>query len=263
MSTKIIAYAKTFMHLLHADLTGYKQLYVHKLINALIWAGIVILVTAYMFPMFGMNQNIAMFAVATVSGVTGIMELFPNVAAMTHDLHSNRVLSYEVTLPLPTWMVLVKVQLFYACTSALVGLWTLPFGLALIPTKIDMSHFAFGKFLLMFVASSLFFGSFSFFLTTFVKNMRYVSTIWSRVVFPLWFLGGFQFSWHMLKTLNPTLAYISLANPFVYVMEGMRAAILGQDGSLPFWYCLAATLLLTTIIGYIGTIRFAKKLDCV
>ncbi len=93
--------------------------------------------------------------------------------------------------------------------------------------------------------------------------MSKIGSMWIRVVFPLWMLGGFQFTWEMMYAKSPVLAYILLLNPFLYTTEGMRGAILGQAGSLPSSMCFVAGLFFATLYGAIGVWRLLKRLDAV
>ena len=93
--------------------------------------------------------------------------------------------------------------------------------------------------------------------------MTKIRGMWMRVMFPMWMLGCFQFTWQLLYSKSPVLAYILLLNPFVYTMEGMRASVMGQAGSLPLPVCFTATLGFTLLLGYIAVRRIMKRLDCV
>ena len=91
--------------------------------------------------------------------------------------------------------------------------------------------------------------------------MARLENAFMRIVYPLWFLGGFQFSWKVLHDCSPTLATLNLLNPYVYSMESMRAAALGQHDYLPFWYCIGALVLFTIMFASWGIIRLKKRLD--
>ena len=57
--------------------------------------------------------------------------------------------------------------------------------------------------------------------------------------------------------------YLHLVNPLLYVMEGMRAATLGQEGYLPFWFSLAGLTIFTVGFAWDAIRRLQKRLDCV
>jgi hypothetical protein len=84
-----------------------------------------------------------------------------------------------------------------------------------------------------------------------------------RFVYPLWVFGGYQYSYAVLANKNPWFAYISLINPQLYIMEGMRAAILGQEGYLNFWLCAGMTFFFSIICGIHAIFKIKRRLDFV
>jgi len=125
----------------------------------------------------------------------------------------------------------------------------------------DLAAFSFFKFLLIFLLASLFYGAYTIFIVTRVSEMTQIGNVWMRFVYPLWFLGGYQFSWKSLQSLAPTLAYVNLLNPMIYIMEGTRAAVLGQEGYLNFWLCAGMITLFYAISVIAGIVLLKRRLD--
>jgi ABC-type polysaccharide/polyol phosphate export permease len=67
----------------------------------------------------------------------------------------------------------------------------------------------------------------------------------------------------VLADKSPWFAYASLINPQLYIMEGMRAAILGQTGYLNFWLCAGMTLFFSIICGAHAIVKIQRRLDFV
>ena len=109
----------------------------------------------------------------------------------------------------------------------------------------------------------MFFGVFTVAVTAYVGALSKMENVWSRFIFPLWFMGGFQFSWASIHTLSPKLSYVFLCNPVLYVMEGMRAALLGQADCLPWAWCCIALLGFTTIGWWYAQYKMRRLLDFV
>ena len=128
---------------------------------------------------------------------------------------------------------------------------------------LDFSQTSIVKFLLMFIVMHLFVGFFTLVMAAYTPSMRYIENLWTRIVFPIWFLGGYQFTWLTLSNTIPVLAYINLLNPMTYILEGFRGAVLGVDGYLNFWLCLGMVSIWTVIAGYIGVRKFLSRLDCI
>jgi ABC-2 type transport system permease protein len=263
MFTRFFTYATTMRHMIHADLLMFKQVYPNKLIDYLIYISITTLVTSYLLPTLGTSAKLGLFTLATTAGVSGLLETYPQVASMISDLDGKRAITFDIGLPMPSWMVFLKMMLTCSIQNMLMGIFILPIGLICIPQQFDASVFSLGKFALIFTLSSLFFGAFAVYLSTFIRTMHNIDFLWTRMLFPLWFLGGYQFSWYTLLSMNKPLAYATLANPFLFIMEGTRAAILGQTGSLPFWLCVLVTAAFTLLFGTLGIRSMHKRLDCV
>ena len=85
---------------------------------------------------------------------------------------------------------------------------------------------------------NLFFGFFALWLSSVVKGMTSLNSLWLRYIAPMWMFGGYVYSWQQAYSMSHVVGYISLVNPMIYVMEGMRAAALGNANYLPFWVCI-------------------------
>jgi ABC-2 type transport system permease protein len=124
-------------------------------------------------------------------------------------------------------------------------------------------NIAWFKFLIFLVAINLVWATLAFVLAAYLSSIEKLGVAWCRVIFPLWFLGGFQFSWMTTYAVAPTLAYVMLFNPVIYATDGIRAVILGQDGYLPFWICLMIMIALCGIIGWWSVKALRQRLDFV
>jgi ABC-type multidrug transport system permease subunit len=93
--------------------------------------------------------------------------------------------------------------------------------------------------------------------------MSELGTVWSRMIFPMWFMGGFQFSWFAFYKVFPTMAIISLCNPMIYLTEMTRVAISGQEGYINFWLCVLAAIGFAALFMFLALYRLKKKLDYV
>jgi ABC-2 type transport system permease protein len=83
-----------------------------------------------------------------------------------------------------------------------------------------------------------------------------------RILFPMWFLGCYQFTWHMLYETNPTLAYLNLLNPVTYIVEGMRGSLDLNLPLLSYPVCVAATSIFIILFAWAGVRNFKRRLDC-
>ena len=263
MSKKIKQYLRLFWKLLKTDLIVFKQYVVDKVIDTNIWTVGCVGIFAYIMPKLGLDLRYGAFYAVSAIASCAIFEVWSATCTFVSDLCGRRVISYPLTLPLPSWLVLVKNAFTYACHASVVTIVVLPLGKLILWDRMDLSQFSLFRFVIMFLSINIFVGFFALFNASLVKNMNSVGSVWMRVIFPAWLLGGSQFSWHTMHEVSPKLAYANFVNPLLYPMEGIRAAVLGQEGYLSFGICLFAMWLFIFIFGWVGIRRIKKRLDFV
>lgn len=210
-----------------------------------------------------MRADFGMFTAATNVAVAGLFDIFPRALTFVGDLVGNKVISYDLTLPIPGWMAVARIGVSDGLRGLSLAIFALPFALPFIWDQFNYANFSFIWLVVLLLSNSILFGFFGVFLASMVSNMAKLESMWMRVIFPLWTLGCCQFTWHVLHDAYPALAYLMLLNPFMYPMEAMRAAVLGESGSLPIWVCFSATIFFTIFYGVIGVRNVLKRLDAV
>ena len=263
MFAKTSSYLNVLWQLLKSDFTVFRQFFIGKLINRLIWYGFILAIFTYIFPMLGMIKGFGPFMAFSLLAGEGFWRMWSFSFEMVADLEGNRVIDYYLTLPLPSWLIFLKITLFQTFQAIIFLIFLLPIT-KLIIWNITLASFSIPNFAIIFIITNLFYGLFFIFLTSFCKNMQEVENIGFRVLFPMWFCGASNFPWDIIqKSLSPYLSYIFLVNPLLYVMEGVHAAALGQGDYLNFWVCTGVLTLLTVIFGILGIVQFKKRLDFV
>jgi ABC-type polysaccharide/polyol phosphate export permease len=63
--------------------------------------------------------------------------------------------------------------------------------------------------------------------------------------------------------ISTPLAYAMLCNPLVFIMEGARASLLGQEGFLPWSVCCGALVAYTAVIWFHMYYKMKRLLDFV
>ncbi|OGB86276.1 hypothetical protein A3J41_02745 [candidate division TM6 bacterium RIFCSPHIGHO2_12_FULL_38_8] len=254
---------QTFWQLLVSNFHTFKPRIVDQMINGLLWAGINIMVFGYIMTTRGISADYGPFIVVTIASVQGFFIPVHNVILLVSDMNDQGSnLHYELTLPTPQWSVFVKYALANAYQGFITTLLMIPFGKLMLGAKFNLHYFSFFKFYFLIVLTCLFSGFFALFLASRIKDLFKISNMWQRIIFPLWFLAGFQFSWKNLYDIAPTLAYLNLCNPLTYALEGGRAAALNPALSLPYWRCVIMLIGFTILFGYLGVMNLKKRLDC-
>lgn len=258
-----LTYWQTLKQLLVRSYFVYRHEFLDKILNGIIWAGLTIIVFAYIMPTIGL-QSFGPFILASTAVSWGFFTTINNIVAFVSDItNDSSRLKYELTLPVPQWLIFFKYALENAYQSFIISALILPCGSLLIWNQFNTEYLCFIKFYFILTVSCFFFGNFSLFMSSITKDIYTgVENIWLRIIFPMWFLGGFQFSWKTLYSISPTLAYINLLNPLTYALEGARAAALDPSLSLPYWPCVTGLILASVIFGYVGIAKLKKRLDC-
>lgn len=253
----------TFWELFKIDLVIYKQVVIGEFIDVSIWLTTILVVTTYVFPKMGMTLNYgAIIAIGSIASC-GFWSIWSTSTNFISDLGGNKTITYPLTLPISATLVFVKQAFGYVCRAAVPSIIILPLGKFILWNRLDLSQFSWIKFIVIFMAANIFIGFFSIFIASLIKDMNHISQVGVRILFPMWFLSGSQFPLKVMHQFSPLLANISFANPLLYAMEGMRAAVLGQDGSLSYWLCLVMLLFFIAVFGYLGILKLKKRLDCI
>jgi len=263
MIINIKSSAKLFWQLLKTDLIIYKQDIIDLTFNAIIWVSLLTIIISYVYPQFGMFQYFgSFFLVGTIVSIC-LSNIMSSTARLLVDLEDNNVISYYLTLPNSSWLYFVKLGVGYACKTIVISIIILPLGKLILWDKINFSNLSLYKFFLIYLTINFSMGMITVFMASLIKNIMSIGSLWCRFIFPLWFLGGPAFPWQTIYNLSPKLAILCLFNPLLYLMEGVRAAVLGQHSFINFWICLFVAWAFSIFLGWIGIYRFQKRLDLV
>lgn len=252
-----------FFQLLKRDLAAFRHEYFSKLMDTFAVFLVNVVVFAYFMPLEGLSKNYGSFFAVGAIASYGLIEIVGKVAVFIADLDGNRAITQILIMPIRSPLIFAYIAIFWALTSGLLAIFLFPFAKLILFNKFGLEEVSYFKFIIMFITANMFFGFFALWLSSVTKGLDAINGLWARYINPMWMFGAFFYSWHSVYALNPVIAYVSLINPMVYVMEGMRAAVLGQEGYLPFWMCLAALWGFIVVCFTIAVPRLKKRLDCV
>lgn len=256
-------FLKTWWHLLAMDLKIWKESITGKVIDLSIWIVCTIFVFNYLMPNFCSSKIFGPFMIAGAAAAAGLFEVYPASFNLLADLEGDRIIFYHLTLPLPSAFVFLRLGCFYTINSIFLSLIVLPLSKIICWNDFSLMHINWIFYLLFIGISSIFFASFTIYVTSRTKDLMDVGSVWSRFIFPMWFFGGFQFSWQTFHDFAPTLSYVGLINPMVYITEAARASILGQQDYFNFWLCIGIITIFSLLLAWRGFIRMKKRLDFV
>lgn len=257
-----ISYFNVCKNLITIDLIIFRQMFVDKFIDLSIWVVLTTLVTAYIMPYFGLATDFGIFQLGAIIAAAGLFEMGnSNVVDLVSDFEGDRVISYNFTLAIPSWLALLSKSAYYFIIYTILALLMIPLGKLCLWNQFDLSAIDYPKLVLAIFAINLFYASFALWIAHRVPNMAKMGQVWMRFIFPMWFLGGFQFSWFSSYNTIPSFAIVNLINPMIYITEAVRVALLGQDGFINFWLCLLVILFFSVISLYFGITNLKKRLD--
>jgi ABC-type polysaccharide/polyol phosphate export permease len=248
-----------FFKLLSTRLLILRPYLFDKIFNLCVWAFCSLVVYGYVMQQMGLASNFGLFSLAGIIATAGLFEMYGSVVSILLDFESERSISYYLTLPTTPRIVLLSMIGAYACQGFLLTMAMFPLGKLIFFNSLNLSAIHWPKFFVMAVLANIFYAALVPAIAASVKTIARMGNIWSRFIFPMWFLGGFQFSWTSILNVSKPLAYFLLCNPVIYIMEGIRASVLGQTGYLPWELCVAV-LSGFCIISWMLSYRNMKKL---
>jgi ABC-2 type transport system permease protein len=228
-----------------------------------------VFVFAYVFPRIG--QGIGSGAAATGSGTDFATILVPGLVAvaiifqgitavalpLSNEFGGTKEIEDRIMAPVPVQVVALEKVLFGAIQSVLAGLVVLPLVLVVPATPVDVAVTSWPLLLAVAVVASLLSGSLGLALGTFVAP-RQIGLMFSLVVLPLTFLGAVYYPWAALAAV-PWLQVAVLANPLVYISEGLRAGLTPGVETMPVWASLGALTISTGLLLVVGLRGFVRR----
>ncbi len=240
MKSGVFKYFDIFCKLVCTHFYVARKELVNNIINFYIWAFCSLIVMGYIMQEFGLAADYGCFQLATVVGTVGLFQVYGNSFRCIVDFEGDRYIGYLLTLPVSPSVVWASMVCSYSLIGIILSMVMLPFGKLLLWNSFSFTTISWFKFAIILLLANIFYGVFTLTVTAHVGAMSKMENVWSRFIFPMWFLGGFQFSWASIYKLSPPLAYVLLCNPIMFIMEGTRAAVLGTSDCLPWeWCCLA------------------------
>lgn len=254
---------KTFLQLLNRDMTIFRREYPTKLVDTAFLLFTNVVVFAYFLPQFGMAKSYGPFILVGSISIFGLFDVIGKVAVRLADIEGVQAISYILNLPIKPSAVFGYIGLSWAIEPFIISLPLFLLGKLLLWDQFSLAAIHYEKALIMLAAGCLFYGYFSLWLTGMMKGTSSLSQLFIRIINPIFMFGCYWYTWKTAYALNPIVGYLSLLNPLTFISEGMRSAVLGPEGYLPFWACFGAIWIFTAVCALDAIRRLRKRLDCV
>ncbi len=253
----------TFSQIVYREIIVFIKIIRSKFIDLIIMLTTNVLVFTYLMPYFGLKTGYGAFLIAGLIPVIGLFEVMPRTNQMIVDISGNKKISYILTLPLPTILSLAAIPIGWAACGSIFTILILPIGKLMLLKKFDLSNFSYLKFFLSFFSINILLAFFAYWITSLIKGMQYFAWIWSRIVNPIFMLGGYFYTWKAVYAASHAAGLLNLINPLIYSTEAVRSAIFGSAKYLPFWLSLSAIWVFILVFAFFSIKRIKKRLDCV
>lgn len=179
---------------------------------------------------------------------------------LLEDIEHDRYVDYQITILSPRLVIFERI-LFSSLFTFLLLLPYYPIGKLLLQSTIDTSNTNWFMIFIMLYLGLFCFCAYHAMAACVMKGSYQIMQLWARFNIPMIMLGGLWVPWYTMKAFSPTVAYILLINPAIYITEGFRQAFVGGDQFLPYWICISALAAYSLIFTLCAFYFFKKKLD--
>jgi len=203
------------------------------------------------------------FATILVPGLMASMLLMQGIMAVTFPLVMEfswqRTIEDRALAPVPIH-VLAAQKITAGAVQALLGA-LIVFPIVLVVHAAGQApHVHVTNWLLLaviLVAASLLTASLGMLLGT-LMDPRKMQMLFAAILLPASMLGCVYYPWAELHNIR-WLQIVVLANPMVYMSEGLRAALTPGIGHMPMWAILLVLVGGTVLFSYLGTRTFTRR----
>jgi ABC-2 type transport system permease protein len=256
--------AAAFRALLRRDLRVLRKEWVAFLVGSLMQPLLLMFVFTYVLPKIGLaaggRGRAEVFSTLLVAGVVALSMFMQGIQAVTIglaiELGYTREIEDRVMAPLPVWAVAVEKILAGATHSLVAGAVVFPLAAVVPATAVDLDV-DLSVLIVVGVLAALLSAVVGLVVVTLVDPSR-IQLAFGAIVLPITFLGAVYYPWAALGPIA-WLKGLALANPLVYISEGLRAALTAGVPHMNLWLVLAAMTASIVALGAVGIRGFRRR----
>lgn len=252
-----------FSQMFKRDFLAFRREFPGKFFDTAFMFIVGVVIFAYFMPYEGVGKSYGPFIAIGSIGSFGLFEIIGKVGILIKDVEGERTILQTLIMPVRASALFCYTAIFWAISASLLTVLLFPLAKLALFDRLDLSAISYLRVIVIFFTANLFYGFFALWLTSIIKGSQDLGSIFIRYIDPIWMFGAYFYSWKASYDLNPVIAYITLINPMVYIMEAMRASMLGQEGYLPFWVCVFAIWGFIIAMALHAIPRLKRRLDCV
>jgi ABC-2 type transport system permease protein len=253
-----------FHAMLLRDLRVLRRDWVAFLVGSLMQPLLLMFVFTYVLPKIGMAAGgpvqAEVFSTLLAAGVVALAMFMQGLQAVTIrfaiEFGYTREIEDRVMAPLPVWAVAVEKVLASAVQALAAGAVVLPIA-ALVPATAVHLQVDVAALMGIGVLAALLSAVVGLVMGTLVEPGR-IQLAFGAIVLPVTFLGAVYYPWAALTPI-PWLKALVLANPLVYISEGLRGALTTGVPHMNLWVVAAAMVGLILALGAVGIRGFYRR----
>jgi ABC-2 type transport system permease protein len=240
----------------------FRRDYFGKFLDILITFTTWVVVFGYFVPQMGSESGYGLYIMVGAIASFGIFNIIGQSGVLINDIQGDRTISYLLILPVSSNVVFIYRALSWSIQSFFITIPLYFVGKALFWSQLNLLQINWVQLGVALITVNLFFGFFALWLVAMLYKVVDLNRVYFRFINPLFILGCYFYTWKAAFGISPWVGYVSLIDPFCYVMEISRAAILGPQDYIPFWASFAALWGFILVLGLHATKRLTRILDC-
>jgi ABC-2 type transport system permease protein len=223
-------------------------------------------VFTYVFPHMNTSNPMATgagpnFATILLPGLMAVAIMFSGIAGVALPLATEfgvtREIDDRVMCPLPVTAVAIEKVCFSAMQSVMAAILIVPLAYLVPSTPVHVHVSNWPLLIVVLLLASLTAGALGLAIGSNVKPSQ-IGLIFSIVVIPITFLGCVYYPWAFLSHIR-WLQIAVLANPIVYMSEGLRAALTPSVPHMPATLIVMALLVSLGLLWTLGIKGFLRR----
>lgn len=180
---------------------------------------------------------------------------------LVRDLEGDKFINYQISI-LDARLVIIERIVFVSLFSFILVFPYFPISTLILGPRFFIPHVCWPAVYLMLLLGSFLCSALNVWAFSFLNGgSRALPKFWLRIYNPMVVLGGFAVPWIVINTFSKPLSYILLANPLIYISEGLRQSFLHSERFFSLPLCIGALILFSCGLCASTMYYFKKKID--
>jgi ABC-2 type transport system permease protein len=176
---------------------------------------------------------------------------------MVQDFGWTKEIEDRLLAPVPTWLIAAEKIVAGMIQGIIAAAFVMPIARLVMGAIPELTLGHAGQVLLIVLLGSAAFSSLGMWLGTAIAPQQ-IGLMFSVIVAPMLFFGCAYYPWRGLDVV-PVMKYLVLANPMVYVAEGMRGALTPAVPHMPLTVVGVALVIVVAVFWTLGMRSFYKR----